>query len=135
MLLVLITAIGVGGATVIGALIGFMFRNISQKYNNAILGFAAGVMLAAAVIGLIIPSAEMTGRSGIWMTVLGIFFGAIFLNFMDKLTPHLHICPELTSKNMRITNRWTKSCCLCLQLQFTISRKGWRQASDLEAKI
>jgi len=46
--LVLITAIGVGGATVIGALIGFMFRNISQKYNNAILGFAAGVMLAAA---------------------------------------------------------------------------------------
>jgi len=47
------------------ALIGFMFRNISQKYNNAILGFAAGVMLAAAVIGLIIPSAEMTGRSGI----------------------------------------------------------------------
>lgn len=90
MLLVLITAIGVGGATVIGALIGFMFRNISQKYNNAILGFAAGVMLAAAVIGLIIPSAEMTGRSGIWMTVLGIFFGAIFLNFMDKLTPHLH---------------------------------------------
>jgi len=52
--------------------------HISQKYNNAILGFAAGVMLAAAVIGLIIPSAEMTGRSGIWMTVLGIFFGRYF---------------------------------------------------------
>jgi len=90
MLLVLITAIGVGGATVVGSLIGFMFRNIPHKYNDAILGFAAGVMLAAAVMGLILPSAEMTGRSGIWMTVLGIFFGAIFLNLMDKLTPHLH---------------------------------------------
>lgn len=90
MLLVLITAIGVGGATVVGSLIGFMFRNISHKYNDAILGFAAGVMLAAAVIGLILPSAEMTGQSGIWMTALGIFAGAVFLNFMDKLTPHLH---------------------------------------------
>lgn len=87
MLLVLITAIGVGGATVIGALIGFMFRNISQKYNNAILGFAAGVMLAAAVIGLIIPSAEMTGRSGIWMTVLGIFFWSDIFKFHGQINP------------------------------------------------
>jgi len=89
MLLVLITAIGVGGATVIGALIGFMFRNISQ---NTTMPYWICSRSYAGGCGnrLIIPSAEMTGRSGIWMTVLGIFFGAIFLNFMDKLTPHLH---------------------------------------------
>ncbi|HQA57914.1 MAG TPA: ZIP family metal transporter [Acetivibrio sp.] len=89
-LLVLITAIGVGGATVIGSLIGFLFGKIPHKYNDAILGFAAGVMLAAAVMGLILPSVEMGGKYGIWITALGIFCGAGFLNIMDKVTPHLH---------------------------------------------
>jgi len=87
---VIITALGVGGATVIGALIGFCFKNISEKWNDAILGFAAGIMLAAAIIGLILPSVEAAGKKGIWMTVLGIFAGALFLNLADRLTPHLH---------------------------------------------
>ena len=52
--LVLITALGVGSATVIGALIGFAVKKIPHRFNDAVLGFAAGVMLAAAVIGLII---------------------------------------------------------------------------------
>ena len=52
MQLVLITAFGVGGATVIGAFIGFLFKKISHKYNDIILGFAAGVMLSAAVVVL-----------------------------------------------------------------------------------
>ena len=52
--LVLLTALGVGGATVIGALIGFVFKNISHRFSDIILSFAAGVMLAAAVIGLIL---------------------------------------------------------------------------------
>ena len=78
MLLVLITAIGVGGATVVGSLIGLLFRKIPHKYNDALLGFAAGVMLAAAVIGLILPSVEMGGKYGVWIAALGIFFGAVF---------------------------------------------------------
>ena len=90
MQLVILTALGIGGATVIGALIGFLFKNVSQKMNDGILGFAAGVMLAAALMGLIIPSMETAGRSGIWMTVAGIFAGAMFLNVADRLTPHLH---------------------------------------------
>ncbi len=90
MRLLVITALAVGGATVIGALIGFLFEKIPHKWNDAILGFAAGIMLAAAVLGLILPSAELTGKSGIWVTVAGILVGALFLNVMDKLTPHLH---------------------------------------------
>ena len=86
----LITAFGVGGATVIGALIGFLFEKIPHKWNDVILGFAAGIMLAAAVLGLILPSVEQVGKSGFWITAAGILAGALFLNMMDKVTPHLH---------------------------------------------
>ena len=88
--LVLLTALGVGGATVIGALIGFIFKNISHKFSDIVLSFAAGVMLAAAVLGLIIPSLEYGGKYGILVTVAGIFAGAVCLNLIDKLVPHLH---------------------------------------------
>ena len=87
---VVLTAIGVGGATVIGALLGFIIKNPSHKFNDIILSFAAGVMLAAAVIGLIIPSLEMGGKLGILYTVIGIFLGAACLSLVDRLVPHLH---------------------------------------------
>ncbi|MDD2970008.1 MAG: ZIP family metal transporter [Lachnospiraceae bacterium] len=90
MQVVIITALGVGGATVLGAVLGFIFKNIPHKWNDGVLGFAAGIMLAAAVIGLILPSAESVGRSGIWVTALGMLCGAFFLNFADRMTPHLH---------------------------------------------
>lgn len=88
--LVLLTALGVGGATVIGSLIGFIFKNISHKFSDIVLSFAAGVMLAAAVLGLIIPSLEYGGKYGILVTVAGIIAGAVCLNLIDKLVPHLH---------------------------------------------
>ena len=89
--LVLLTAIGVGGATIIGALIGFLFRNFSHKSSDIVLSFAAGVMLAAAVIGLILPSLEYgSGLTAILITVAGIFTGALCLDLVDKIVPHLH---------------------------------------------
>ena len=88
--LVLLTALGVGGATVIGSIIGFMFKNISHKFSEIVLSFAAGVMLAAAVLGLIIPSLEYGGKLGLLITIAGIFTGAVCLNLIDKLVPHLH---------------------------------------------
>ena len=88
--LVILTALAVGGATVVGALIGFIFKKMSHSFSDIILSFAAGVMLAAAVIGLILPSLEYGGKSGIITAVLGIFAGAVCLNFIDRLVPHLH---------------------------------------------
>ncbi len=88
--LVLITALGVGGATVFGSAIGFAFKKLSHRFSDIILSFAAGVMLAAAVLGLVIPSLEYGGKYGILITVAGIFAGAICLNGIDKLVPHLH---------------------------------------------
>lgn len=90
MTMVMLTAIGVGGATVIGALIGFGVKNISHKFSDIMLSFAAGVMLAAAVLGLILPSVEHGGRFGLMVTILGIFVGAISLAAIDKVVPHLH---------------------------------------------
>ena len=88
--LVLLTALGVGGATVIGAIIGFIFKKISHSFSDIVLSFAAGVMLAAAVLGLVIPSLDYGGKYGIIITVAGIFAGAICLSAIDKLVPHLH---------------------------------------------
>lgn len=90
MKLVLLTALGVGGATIIGSLLGFIFKKVSHRFSDIVLSFAAGVMLAAAVLGLIIPSLEYGGKYGITITVAGIFSGAICLNLIDKLVPHLH---------------------------------------------
>ena len=90
MKMVLLTALGVGGATIFGSLIGFLFKNISHKFSDIVLSFAAGVMLSAAVLGLILPSLEYGGTYGIWITVAGIFAGAFCLNLIDKVVPHLH---------------------------------------------
>ncbi len=106
MKLVLLTALGVGGATVIGAALGFLFKKMSHRFSDIILAFAAGVMLAAAVLGLIMPSVEygigMFTCNGddcvnlparplaLLMTIAGIFVGALCLNLLDRLVPHLH---------------------------------------------
>ena len=90
MTVVILTALGVGGATVRGALIGFLFKNVSHKVSDIILAFASGVMLAAAIFGLIIPSLEYGGELKVLITIIGIFAGAITLSLVDKLVPHLH---------------------------------------------
>ncbi|MCI6831903.1 MAG: ZIP family metal transporter, partial [Clostridiales bacterium] len=90
MQLVLLTALGVGGATIIGSVIGFLFKEISHAFSDIVLSFAAGVMLAAAVLGLILPSVESGGKAGLIVTITGIFAGAFCLNLIDKLVPHLH---------------------------------------------
>ena len=88
--MVLVTALGVGGATLFGAIIGFMFKKISHRFSDIVLSFAAGVMLCAAAFGLILPSFENGGKYSIFIAVAGIFCGALLLNVIDKLVPHLH---------------------------------------------
>ena len=94
MTMVLLTALGVGGATIVGAIIGFIFRKLSHRFSDIVLSFAAGVMMAAAVLGLILPSIDYGADYGIGWSLLiacaGIFAGALCLNLVDKLVPHLH---------------------------------------------
>jgi len=88
--IVILTALGVGGATLIGAVLGFLFKDISHKFSDIVLSFAAGIMLSASVLGLILPSLEYGGKFGILVTVVGIFAGALSLNVSYKVVPHLH---------------------------------------------
>ena len=93
--LVLLTALGVGGATAVGALVGFGFRKISHRFSDIVMSFAAGIMLAAAVLGLILPAVEHGEAQfglgwALFIAIVGIFVGALCLNLIDKLVPHLH---------------------------------------------
>ena len=110
MQLVLLTALGVGGATIFGTVLGFLFKNISHKFSDIVLSFAAGVMLSAAVIGLVLPSLEYGGNLGLLYTVSGIFAGALCVNLFDRLVPHLHRLsgdedeahPEISAKRSKV---------------------------------
>lgn len=101
-----ISALGLCGASLIGSLIGMSFRNLSHKWNDIIMGYCAGIMLAASIVGLIIPAAEGAGREEWWMVAIGVIGGALFLNLLDMLTPHLHVLtgmePEQHSHNAHI---------------------------------
>jgi len=86
MKIVLLTALGVGGATVFGAIIGFIFKKLSHKFSDIVLAFGAGVMLSASFLGLILPSVEY---GSVLITITGIFAGALCIDLVEKLVPHL----------------------------------------------
>ena len=110
MKMVLLTALGVGGATVFGSVLGFLFKKISHRFSDIVLAFAAGVMLCAAVTGLILPSLEYEAAIPLLLPIIGIFCGALCLNLMDKLIPHLHrmagadqeVHPQLSAKRNKV---------------------------------
>lgn len=91
MQIVILTALGVGLATVFGSLIGFPLKKIPHKFNDIVLGFAAGIMLAAAVLGLVVPAVEKSsGIIGLIIVIAGIMCGALFLSIVDRFVPHMH---------------------------------------------
>ncbi|MDP2209702.1 MAG: ZIP family metal transporter [Bacteroidota bacterium] len=81
-----------GFATFIGALPILFFKNISQKLQDIMMGFGAGVMLAATSFSLIIPGIEAAGGGvdAALIVVAGMLLGGIFLWFTDKYSPHEH---------------------------------------------
>ena len=76
------------------AFVFFMKDQMSVRLQKTLLGFASGVMVAASVWSLLIPSMEMVADSGRWSVVpaaVGFLLGMGFLLLIDELTPHLHI--------------------------------------------
>ncbi len=88
-----IASLVAGSATGLGALPIFFTKNVSHKFLDTMLGFAAGVMLAATSFSLIIPAIEYGGGGsrGALMAMAGILLGGVFLDFMDKFLPHVHL--------------------------------------------
>lgn len=87
MIIVILAAFGVGGATMAGALAGFIFKKIPSRFNNIILGFAAGVMLSASAFGLIQPALAGGGILNAAAVTAGILTGAFFLNGVNRFVP------------------------------------------------
>ncbi|NLO73227.1 MAG: ZIP family metal transporter [candidate division WS1 bacterium] len=81
------------GVTALGAAVVFFFKNVSRNVLNGLLGFAAGVMIAASFWSLLAPAVEMAAEFGVpkWLPpTLGFLLGGAFLYAVDKLLPHLH---------------------------------------------
>ena len=79
-----------GLSSLIGSAIGLLIKRIPHNWNDTFLGFCAGMMLAASIVCLILPSIEMTPASGWWQIVLGIVCGVDLIGALDRFTPHLH---------------------------------------------
>lgn len=84
-----LSAAGLCGATIIGSILGFGIRALPHKWNDTVLGYCAGVMLAASTLGLIVPAFE-SETTPWWLVATGVIVGALFLNVLDLVTPHLH---------------------------------------------
>lgn len=82
-----------GLMTALGAVPVFFTKNISQKLLDMMLGFAAGIMLAATCFSLVMPSIEYGGGDfkAVIITSLGILFGAFIIDMIDKYSPHEHL--------------------------------------------
>lgn len=96
-----ISAAGLSLATIIGSVIGFLVKSLPHKWNDAILGFCAGVMLAASTVGLILPAAQDAGSGRWWLILIGVILGMLLLNVLDLVTPHLHKLTGLEEEEHR----------------------------------
>ena len=76
-----------GLASGVGALPALAVKEVSRRVLNVMLGFAAGVMLAATSFSLIVPAIEV---GGVWITVVGLAAGALVLDIVDRTVPHFH---------------------------------------------
>ena len=93
------SAAGLFAATLLGSLLGFCIKELPHKWNDAVLGYCAGIMLAASTLGLIVPAFEQTDH--VWTVVAGVMAGALFLNVLDLIVPHLHTVTGLDAEAHR----------------------------------
>ncbi len=106
------------GLTAAGAALVFLTREINQKLMDSMLGFAAGVMIAASFWSLLSPGIEMAENLGqiSWLTAaIGFMSGGIFMRVIDKFLPHLH--PGLSvDKSEGVKTSWQRSTLLVLAI-------------------
>ncbi len=106
------------GVTALGAAGVFLARNINRKILDGMLGFAAGVMIAASYWSLLAPALEMSEGKSVptWFpAAIGFLGGGIFLWSIDKILPHLHIgFPMDEAEGLKTT--WQRSVLLILAI-------------------
>jgi ZIP family zinc transporter len=99
------------GVTALGAAVVFFFKDINRKVLNAMLGFAAGVMIAASFWSLLAPAIEMAEQTSTpaWIpAAVGFLAGGTFLLVVDKILPHLHLNKPI-EESEGIKTSWQRS--------------------------
>jgi ZIP family zinc transporter len=117
-LLALFATIFTWGLTALGSGMVFFFKEIKPKVLNSMLGFAAGVMIAASFWSLLSPAIEMTEKQGgiAWVpAVVGFLAGGAFLLLIDNILPHLHLGKK-RSEAEGIKTSWRRSVLLVLAI-------------------
>jgi len=106
------------GVTAAGAAVVFFFKEINRRILDGMLGFAAGIMIAASFWSLLAPAIEMTEQAGgiAWIpAVIGFLLGGVFLRIVDMLLPHLHIgFPDEQVEGIK--TQWQRSVLLVLAI-------------------
>lgn len=106
------------GVTALGAGLVFFFKSINKTLLNGMLGFAAGVMIAASFWSLLAPAidmAEQLGQVAFITATIGFLGGGAFLYLVDKVLPHLHLGLE-TDKAEGVKTHWQRSVLLVLAI-------------------
>ncbi|MGD8954151.1 MAG: ZIP family metal transporter, partial [Desulfobacterales bacterium] len=104
--------------TALGAGLVFFFKTINRKLLDAMLGFAAGVMIAASYWSLLAPAIEMAEEAGgpSWVpATIGFLAGGVFIWLIDKILPHLHIGFPMEEAE-GISTSWRRSVLLVLAI-------------------
>ncbi len=116
--LALLATLFTWGVTALGAAMVFFFKTINKKILNSMLGFAAGVMIAASFWSLLKPAIEMAEENGsvAWVPALvGFLAGGAFLLLIDKILPHLHYGLSI-DKAEGVKTSWQRSVLLILAI-------------------
>lgn len=98
---VLISALGLGIASLAGSLAGLLIKRISHRWNDIFLGYCAGMMLAAAIVCLIMPAMDTVGAIGSWQVFVGVALGVAMIGVLDRIVPHLHHITGLDTEKHR----------------------------------
>lgn len=106
------------GVTALGAATVFFFKTVNRKVLDAMLGFAAGVMIAASFWSLLSPAIEMSkenGDAGWFQAAVGFLLGGFFVAGIDKVLPHLHLGHQRAQAE-GIKTEWQRSILLIMAI-------------------
>lgn len=106
------------GVTALGAAMVFLFKSVDRRVLDGMLGFAAGVMIAASFWSLLAPAIEMAqadGNSGWFQATAGFLLGGLFVAAIDKVLPHLHLgLPKSEAEGIK--TQWQRSILLVMAI-------------------
>ena len=114
----LIATLFTWGVTALGAAVVFLAKDISRKFLDFMLGFAAGVMIAASFWSLLAPAISISENMGnnAWMpAAMGFMAGGLFIRLIDRILPHLHLGLPM-SQAEGIKTHWQRSILLVLAI-------------------